>query len=239
MKQTHNKKGLIVIGGGLTGLSTGLTWALNQDLKENPVLIIEKEPKTGGYVTSYEREGFIFDTCQMIPNLSDILGYLGIDIDLKKFKGYYMRIFLVNPDTDEVKIIELPSGVETFKKWLMETYPREADQIEKFLDYSRSMYLELFDLKVEMGIVDKETYRPLVQKAFREGLALLIDLPVFIEDMQDEYIKKAIRDANTVNAIIFGEVRTSKPEKVVEKEAKVEEKEEEKEEEVGIGGLFG
>jgi all-trans-retinol 13,14-reductase len=154
MTQTLNKKGLIVIGGGITGLSTGLTWALNQDVKENPVLIIEKEPKTGGYVTSYEREGFLFDTCQMIPNLSDILGYLGIDIDLKRFKGYYMRIFLVNPETDEVKIIELPSGVESFKNWLIDKYPNNAEQIEKFLDYSRAMYLELFDLKVEMGIVD-------------------------------------------------------------------------------------
>jgi all-trans-retinol 13,14-reductase len=154
MMQSHNKKGLIVIGGGITGLSTGLTWALNQDVKESPVLIVEKEPKTGGYVTSYEREGFIFDTCQMLPNIYDILGYLGIDIDLKKYKGYYMRIFLVNPDSDEVKVIELPSGVDTFKKWLMETYPSNAKQIEKFLDYSRAMYLELFDLKVEMGIAD-------------------------------------------------------------------------------------
>jgi phytoene dehydrogenase-like protein len=154
MMQTHNKKGLIVIGGGITGLSTGLTWALNQDVKENPVIIVEKEPKPGGYVTSYEREGFIFDTCQMLPNIYDILGYLGIDIDLKKYKGYYMRIFLVNPDSDEIKVIELPSGVDTFKKWLMETYSGNAKQIEKFLDYSRAMYLELFDLKVEMGIVD-------------------------------------------------------------------------------------
>jgi phytoene dehydrogenase-like protein len=154
MTQTVNKKGLIVIGGGITGLSTGLTWALNHDVKENPVLIIEKEPKTGGFVTSYEREGFLFDTCQMIPNLSDILGYLGIDLDLKRFKGYYMRIFLVDPETEEVKIIELPSGVESFKNWLIDKYPNNAEQIEKFLDYSRAMYLELFDLKVEMGIVD-------------------------------------------------------------------------------------
>jgi phytoene dehydrogenase-like protein len=144
-----NKYGLIVVGGGITGLSSALTWALNHDVKENPVLLIEKEPKTGGYVTSYEREGFLFDTCQMIPNISDILGYLGIEIELKKFKGYYMRIFIVDPETDEVKVLELPSGVETFKKQLMELYPNNAPQIEKFLDHSREMYLELFDLKLE------------------------------------------------------------------------------------------
>ncbi len=148
------KYGLIVIGGGMTGLSTALTWALNHDLNKEPVLLIEKEPKTGGYVTSYEREGFLFDTCQMIPNLSEILDYLGIEIDLKKFKGNYMRIFVVNPKTDEVKVLELPSGVETFKKQLMEKYPNNANEIEKFLDYSRAMYLELYNLKIEPSVSD-------------------------------------------------------------------------------------
>jgi len=152
---TEKKKyGLIVIGGGMTGLSTALTWAINNDIKKDPVLLIEKEPKTGGYVTSYKREGFLFDTCQMIPNLSDILEYFGIEIDLKKFKGYYMRIFIVDPKTDEVKVLELPSGLETFKKQLMEKYPDNATEISKFLDYSRTMYLELFNLKMEPSVAD-------------------------------------------------------------------------------------
>lgn len=150
--QNTEKKSLIVIGGGITGLSTGLTWALNKDVEEHPVLIIEKESKTGGYVTSYERQGFVFDTCQMIPNLSDILDYLGIQIELKKFTGYYMRIFLVDPETNEVKMLELPSGVEHFKDTLIQKYPNNASQIERFLDYSREMYLELFNLKVEPTI---------------------------------------------------------------------------------------
>lgn len=47
-KTETNKKSLIVIGGGITGLSTALTWALNHDLKEESVLLIEKEPKTSG-----------------------------------------------------------------------------------------------------------------------------------------------------------------------------------------------
>ncbi|MFX0020776.1 MAG: phytoene desaturase family protein [Candidatus Hermodarchaeota archaeon] len=152
---TDKKKyGLIVVGGGMTGLSTALTWAINHDVKNEPVLLIEKEPKTGGYVTSYERDGFLFDTCQMIPNISDLLEYFGIQIDLKKFKGYYMRIFIVDPKTDELKVLELPSGLETFKKQLMEKYPTNANEISNFLDYSREMYLELYNLKVEPGVAD-------------------------------------------------------------------------------------
>ncbi|MFW9969067.1 MAG: phytoene desaturase family protein [Candidatus Odinarchaeota archaeon] len=152
---TEKKKyGLIVIGGGMTGLSTALTWTINHDVKKDPVLLIEKEPKTGGYVTSYEQDGFLFDTCQMIPNLSEILEYLGIEIDLKKFKGYYMRIFVVDTKTDEVTVLELPSGVDAFKKQLMEKYPNNANEIGKFLDYSRAMYLELFNLKIEPNVAD-------------------------------------------------------------------------------------
>jgi phytoene dehydrogenase-like protein len=149
-----NKKSLIIIGAGISGLSAGITWGINKDVEKDPVLIIEKNPKTGGFVTSYEREDYWFDTCQMLPNISDILEYLGVDIELKKFKGYYMRIFHVNPETDEVKLLELPSGVKTFKNYLMEKYPNNASQIEKFLDYSREMYLELFKLKMEPKFVD-------------------------------------------------------------------------------------
>ena len=146
---TKNKYGLIVIGGGITGLSSALTWAMYHDVKEEPVLIIEKEPKTGGYVTSYERQGYIFDTCQMIPNISELLEFFDIDIELKEYKGYYTRIFLVDIQTKEVRTIDLPSGFEDFKKDLMEKYPNNAAEIERFLNYSRALYLELFKLKLE------------------------------------------------------------------------------------------
>jgi len=146
---TTNKYGLIVIGGGITGLSSALTWALNHDVKKEPVLIIEKEPKTGGYVTSYERQGYLFDTCQMIPNITDLLKFFDIDIELKEYTGAYMRIFLVDIKTNEVRSIDLPSGFEDFKNGLIEKYPNNATEIEHLLDYSRALYLELFKLKLE------------------------------------------------------------------------------------------
>lgn len=143
------KKSLIVIGAGLTGLSTGLTWTLYHDVQSEPVLIIEKNSKTGGYVTSYQRQGYQFDTCQMIPNISELLSFFGISVDLKEYKGYYMRIFLVDTSTDKVRVINLPSGFKTFKNELVQKYPHNAKAIRNFLDYSRAMYLELFKLKVE------------------------------------------------------------------------------------------
>jgi phytoene dehydrogenase-like protein len=149
-----NKYGLIVVGGGITGLSSGLTWAQYHDVKKEPVLIIEKEPKSGGYVTSYERQGYLFDTCQMIPNITELLEFFDIDIKLKEYKGYYMRIFLVDIKTNKVKTIDLPSGFEDFKKELMEKYPKNAAEIENFLDYSRALYLELFKLKLDPNLIE-------------------------------------------------------------------------------------
>ena len=149
-----NRKSLIVIGAGITGLSTGLTWTMYHDVKSDPVLIIEKQPKTGGYVTSYERQGFQFDTCQMIPNISELLDFFDVRVDLREYKGYYMRIFLVDTKTDTVRVIDLPSGFEDFKQELIQKYPRNAAEIKHFLDYSRAMYLELFKLKVEPTFIE-------------------------------------------------------------------------------------
>jgi len=68
----HIEKDLIIIGAGINGLSAGLAYALNNDLQKKRVLIVEKNPVSGGYVRSFERKGYRFDTCQMISNISDI-----------------------------------------------------------------------------------------------------------------------------------------------------------------------
>ena len=69
---------LIIIGAGINGLSAGLAYALNNDLHKKRVLIVEKNTVSGGYVRSFERKGYRFDTCQMISNVSDILDYAAL-----------------------------------------------------------------------------------------------------------------------------------------------------------------
>ena len=59
--------GLVVIGGGLSGLSTALTWA--QHRPEEPVLLLEAGPRCCGAVTSWRRRGFSFDATQLTPLL--------------------------------------------------------------------------------------------------------------------------------------------------------------------------
>jgi len=77
-------------------------------------------------------------------------------------------------------------------------------------------------------------------KAYREALAILFEMPLFLEDMQDEYIRKAASEANILNSIIFGEgIQAVIQTKTEVKQKEPEEEEEEDSEGVGIGGLFG
>jgi len=113
--------------------------------------------------------------------------------------------------------------------------------MEQFQKDVTSAYLSAQNLAIELGIVDKETIKPMIQKAHRGALGLIFKLPVYFEDLRDEYIRKAASNANTINAMVLGGdlpvVETEKKKESKKDESKDEEEEED--EEVGIGGLFG
>lgn len=88
----------------------------------------------------------------------------------------------------------------------------------------------------EILYVDTEQIKQNLAIGHREALVILFEIPIYFDDMTNDYILKAVSEANTLNAIIFGE-GIQIP---AEQGTKVEEDgEEEEEEEVGIGGLFG
>ena len=63
MKSSHYD--VIIIGSGIGGLTCG---ALMSKHGRN-VLILEQHSKPGGYVTSYARQGFLFDVVHVIGGL--------------------------------------------------------------------------------------------------------------------------------------------------------------------------
>ncbi len=144
---------LIVIGAGITGLSTALAWLKLYTPQKNKVLVIEKQPIVGGCITTFARKGYRFDTVQLMPDITRLLNYFEIKPELKKFNGYYARIFLVDANTNLVKRIEIPSGVDAFRNMLQQRYPEDKKAIQSFFDYSTAMYKELFHLIVEPNIV--------------------------------------------------------------------------------------
>ena len=110
--------------------------------------------------------------------------------------------------------------------------------MEQFQKNLISAYFSAQNLALELGIVDKETIKPMIQKAHRGALGLLFELPIYFKDLRDEYIRKAVSNANAINMLVLGgdlPVRETDS----KKESKIDESKDEADEEVGIGGLFG
>jgi all-trans-retinol 13,14-reductase len=142
---------LIIIGAGLSGLSTGMMWQKNTTGKRT--LILDKNGYPGGYSTAYERQGYVFETTQLFPDIIDILEYLDIDIELKQYEGNFMRRLVVHGDqVDEYKI---PAGAGNFKEYLMNRFPEDAKKISSLMDYSVDLFKQVRKLKANSRLKDK------------------------------------------------------------------------------------
>jgi len=88
--------------------------------------------------------------------------------------------------------------------------------------------------------MDIEGFQRDIASCYFAALGVLFELPIFLEDMMDEYIKKAVLNAKIINSIIFeGGVTPSVKKEEVEPEEEKPDEEEEDESAPGIGGLFG
>jgi len=142
---------LIIIGSGISGLTTGLLWQKN--VPDSKILILEKEPYPGGYVTSYVRDGYVFETTQLFPDVIAIMDYIGLKLDLKQYSGNFMRRLVVHDnDTQEY---HLPAGAENLKNYLKKQFPEDAGKIGKMMDYSIGLFSQLRKLKAISTLKDK------------------------------------------------------------------------------------
>ena len=141
---------LVIIGAGISGLSTALMWLKNTEGKRT--LILEKNPYVGGYSTAYQRGDYVFETTQLFPDIIEMMEYLGIEIKLKRYEKDFMRRIVVNGD--EVDEYKIPSGAENFTNYLKSEFPGDADKIRKFMDYSVSMFSQVRKLKVIPTLAD-------------------------------------------------------------------------------------
>jgi len=141
---------LVIIGAGISGLSTALMWLKNTEGKKT--LIIDKNSYVGGYVTTFEKEGYVFETTQLFPDIIDMMEYLGVEVKLKKYENDFMRRIVVNGnEVDEYKI---PAGAENYTNYLKRKFPDDADKIDRFMNYSISMFSQVRKLKVISTLKD-------------------------------------------------------------------------------------
>lgn len=146
----NNHYDLIIIGAGLSGLASGLMWMKNTTGMKT--LILEKNSYPGGYSTAYTKEGYVFETTQLFPDIVDILEYLEIDLPLKRYEKNFMRRLVVNGDNvDEYKI---PAGSENFTKYLTDTFPADAEKIKALMEYSVGLFKQVRKLKANATLKD-------------------------------------------------------------------------------------
>lgn len=142
---------LIIIGAGISGLATGLMWLKNTEGKKT--LILEKNSYPGGYSTAYVRDGYVFETTQLFPDIVDILKYLGLEMNLKRYEGDFMRRIVVHGE--EVDQYHIPTGPGNFAEYLAKHFPSDADKVRDLIDYSISMFSQVRKLKVIPSLRDK------------------------------------------------------------------------------------
>ncbi len=134
---------LIIIGAGISGLATGVMWLKNT--KGKKTLLVEKNGYPGGYVTAYERDGYVFETTQIFPDITPILEYLKIDLKLKAHEGALMRRLVVHGD--KIDSYKIPTGPDNFVAYLSGIFPDEAGNIERFIAYAVDLFAQVRLLK--------------------------------------------------------------------------------------------
>jgi len=120
---------VIVVGAGGGGLSAGAELAKN-GMK---VLLIEKHSKVGGYMTNFQRGAYTFEVSLHAMDGLDPEGYsrailteLGVIDRVKPIKldPMYRAVF---PDL----VIDVPADAKAYEKLLKESFPDEAQGIER------------------------------------------------------------------------------------------------------------
>jgi phytoene dehydrogenase-like protein len=139
---------VVIIGGGMGGLSAATHLALNNF----KVLLLEQHNKVGGCTTRFERDDFTFEASlhemagggpgKKVRGLYQLLKLAGVDkkVEFIELPHFYRSIY---PGVD----ITLPNNWDGFKKVLKEKWPEEAEGIDEFQRLCSTVFEEILEIK--------------------------------------------------------------------------------------------
>lgn len=146
---SNEVKRIVIIGGGLGGLTTGALLA-----KEGyTVTVLEKNRIFGGGLQCFRRRGVIFETGMHIlggfmpgHNLNRICHYLGIldKLDIRPTDADCIDAVTLGADT-----YRLPRGKDAFTDYLARLFPSQAESLHRYMDalWALSEEVDLFYLR--------------------------------------------------------------------------------------------
>lgn len=135
------KQKVVIVGAGMAGLTAGAY--LSKEKYE--VLLIEKNDRTGGLVSTFQYEGFSFDTGpRAFVNsgmVKPIVKDLGIEWEIADNK---ISIAI----EDQMIRVDSMESMNDYKRMLLDLYPDKAEDIEKILasmyklsEYTKVLYV--------------------------------------------------------------------------------------------------
>ena len=160
---------VVIIGGGLGGLSCAATLAK----KGKTVLLLEKNPVLGGYQATYRRKGFIIEPCLHVMveagrngSIYQILSELGVaeEIEFSRFDPTSQFIF---PDLN----IRIPPDRGDFLALLKNQFPHEVGGIDELFNFMKGVY---------DGLQGPPEQNPVIMEYSKKVLQSLLD--TFIKD---------------------------------------------------------
>jgi diapolycopene oxygenase len=155
------KKKVIVVGGGLGGMSTAIRLAS----EGYDVTIVEKGERLGGKLNKREGKGFSFDTGPSILTMPWVLEkvFAHADRDLHD----YVDIIRVDPGWrtffEDGKVLDVSSDLPTMLEEIKKTSPEDANNFFNYLSYCGKMYeltTKSFYKKSINGLQDLRTMHP-------------------------------------------------------------------------------
>lgn len=143
-----NTYDVIVIGAGIGGLTSAFLSAK----KGLRVAVFEKEPRPGGYCTSFFAGGYVFDACiDSIGGLgkNEPLGQLIDEVCSFEKSVRFIPLSPVRRNIFPDMCVDIPAGIPAYKDLLTNFFPAEKQGIDK----SFSVMSKMYDMSVQ-SIVD-------------------------------------------------------------------------------------
>lgn len=180
-----NEYDIIIVGSGIGGLTCGALLSK----RGYKVLVLEKHYQVGGYCSSFERRGFIFNTgVEDVSGLwekgpiTHLLRELGLNRDNLFVKNTTRYVF-------KGQIIDAPNSMDEFVKLLSEKFPDERENVSNFFNEAKRAYEECYK--------DAEIYGvplppELIVKVFGESKLLNYpkEHPIFYDWMNKSFKQK-------------------------------------------------
>jgi all-trans-retinol 13,14-reductase len=172
----ENEFDAIIIGSGLGGLSCGAAFA-RQGFKP---LVLEQHTKPGGYATTFERQGFVFDVSLHSTGVGERNGLHNLipgfpEITDVKFVPHPILYRAIFPDYD----IRVPQkNLRQYIEMLIGYFPDEKEGIEGIFEDMRGLLADVRKISAARGQVDMSRFDldfPTLSKSMGKTWGQLVD----------------------------------------------------------------